>query len=71
MEALRNGRPGPNETWEELAEHSLTHDDLGSPLLLAAAKGTLQVRREGALTILADGDVPLPRSPQRGERGWY
>lgn len=21
-------QPGPDETWEELAEHSLTHDDL-------------------------------------------
>jgi hypothetical protein len=23
--------PGPDESWEELAEHSLTHDDLPGP----------------------------------------
>ena len=28
MEPLRNGQPGEHECWEELAEHSLTHDDL-------------------------------------------
>lgn len=28
MEPLQDGQPGPNETWDELAEHSLTHDDL-------------------------------------------
>lgn len=31
MEPLRNGKPGPNECWDELAEHSITHDDLSSP----------------------------------------
>ena len=28
MEALINGEPGPHECWQELAEHSLTHDNL-------------------------------------------
>jgi hypothetical protein len=28
MEALVDGHPGPNETWEELAEHSLLRDDV-------------------------------------------
>jgi hypothetical protein len=23
--------PGPDESWQELAEHSLTHDDLPAP----------------------------------------
>jgi hypothetical protein len=31
MERLRNGQPGPHECWRELAEHSLTHDDLVIP----------------------------------------
>jgi hypothetical protein len=36
MERLINGKPGLHESWQELAEHSLTHDDLGSPEKLAA-----------------------------------
>jgi hypothetical protein len=28
MQPLVNGLPGPSECWDELAEHSLTHDDL-------------------------------------------
>ena len=28
MEQLINGHPGPHESWRELAEHSLTHDNL-------------------------------------------
>lgn len=28
MERLRDGQPGLHESWRELAEHSLTHDDL-------------------------------------------
>lgn len=28
MALLVDGRPAENEMWEELAEHSLTHDDL-------------------------------------------
>jgi hypothetical protein len=28
MAPLVDGEPGPGECWEELAEHSLTHDDL-------------------------------------------
>jgi hypothetical protein len=28
MEQMQNGRPGPHESWRELAEHSLTHDNL-------------------------------------------
>jgi len=30
MEALVDGQPGPDECWEELAEHALTHDNLPS-----------------------------------------
>jgi hypothetical protein len=70
VEQLRNGKPGPHETWEELAEHSLLHDDVGSPVVLAAAAGTLRIEVDGAMAVLMDGDVPLPRSVQRGERGW-
>jgi hypothetical protein len=28
MQPLVDGHPGADESWEELAEHSLTHDDL-------------------------------------------
>jgi hypothetical protein len=28
MEKLTDGKPGLHESWRELAEHSLTHDDL-------------------------------------------
>lgn len=28
MEPLRNGQPGPDETWDELAEHAVSHDDV-------------------------------------------
>lgn len=28
MKPLVNGHPAPGECWEELAEHSITHDDL-------------------------------------------
>lgn len=28
MQPLVNGQPGPDETWEELAEHSLLGDDV-------------------------------------------
>jgi hypothetical protein len=72
MQPLVNDQPGRDECWEELAEHALTHDDLGSPLRLAAAAGTLRVDVDpvtGAARAL-DGDAPLPRHPQRGERGW-
>lgn len=71
MEPLRNGRPGPGETWEELAEHALTHDDVGSPILLAAARGPLRVEHDRGVTRLLDCDGwPLPRYRQRGEAGW-
>ena len=32
MQPMVNGQPGPDESWEELAEHSLTHDDLLPPV---------------------------------------
>lgn len=28
MQPLVNGEPGPDESWEELAEHAFTHDDV-------------------------------------------
>jgi hypothetical protein len=28
MQPLIKGQPGQDESWEELAEHSLTHDDM-------------------------------------------
>lgn len=31
MQPLVNGQPGPCETWEELAEHSLLCDDVPPP----------------------------------------
>jgi hypothetical protein len=31
VEVLVDGRPGPDETWPELAEHSFTHDDVARP----------------------------------------
>lgn len=31
MERMTGGRPGPHESWRELAEHSLTHDNLPDP----------------------------------------
>lgn len=31
VEKLVNDRPGEHESWRELAEHSLTHDDLPEP----------------------------------------
>jgi hypothetical protein len=31
MERLINGHPGADETWEELADHSLDHDDMPAP----------------------------------------
>jgi len=44
MQPLVNDQPGRDECWEELAEHALTHDDLGSPLQPPpAAAGTLRV----------------------------
>lgn len=72
MQALVNGRPGSRECWEELAEHSITHDDLGSPAVLAGREGTLraEVDPETGVAVMMDGDAPLPRYPQRGERGW-
>jgi hypothetical protein len=33
MEKLIDGHPGRHECWEELAEHSLTHDDLPRQLV--------------------------------------
>jgi len=72
MEALRNGKPGAHECWEELAEHSLTHDDLGSPIFLAAQSGTLTIGTEpGGWSVIEIEGEPLPHYPQRGERGWY
>jgi hypothetical protein len=70
MQTLINGSPGSRETWEELAEHSLTHDDLGSPIALAGRNGTLRIEINPATHMprLMDGDAPLPRHPQRGER---
>jgi hypothetical protein len=71
MEPLVNGHPGGNETWEELADHSFDHDDVGSPLLLAAARGPLIINVENGVTVVKDcTGKPLPRHPQRGERGW-
>lgn len=72
MQALVNGSPGSRECWEELAEHSLTHDDLGCPAVLAGREGTLRIEIDQATHAprLMDGDAPLPRYPQRGERGW-
>jgi len=32
MEPMIDDRPGPHECWRELAEHSLTHDDLPDPV---------------------------------------
>ncbi len=32
MEPLVDGHPGPDECWRELAEHSITHDDLPAPV---------------------------------------
>lgn len=39
MLPLVDGEPAPGESWEELAEHSLTHDDLPAeaPASLLAA----------------------------------
>lgn len=31
MQPLVNGKPGPDETWEELAEHALDHDNVVAP----------------------------------------
>lgn len=31
MKPLVNGEPADGECWEELAEHSLTHDNLPDP----------------------------------------
>lgn len=65
--------PGwPHESWREYADHCFDHDDVGSPAALAARKGTLHAEVDPAthVTVLMDGDTPLPRYPQRGERGW-
>jgi hypothetical protein len=35
MEPLTDDRPGLHESWRELAEHSLTHDDLPVPAVPA------------------------------------
>lgn len=69
MEQLRNGQPGPHETWDELAEHSLTHDDLGSPIVLAAQYGRLlvDVVAPGRVRLLTPDGWPLPRYRQHGE----
>lgn len=54
MEPLVDGQPGLHECWRELAEHSLTHDDLTA---------RLQAPLADAVT---DGRVhPAPLAPQR------
>jgi hypothetical protein len=73
MEQLRNGQPGPHETWDELADHSLDHDDLGSPIVLAARYGPLLVdvsSKPGLVVMRTPDGWPLPRYRQRGEDGW-
>lgn len=45
MLPLVNGEPAEGESWEELAEHSITHDNLipgltGNRLILTAHDGT-------------------------------
>jgi hypothetical protein len=52
MEPLVHGLPGPHECWRELAEHSLTHDDLPRP-------------REGAVIAVMPGQLAL-LVPTRG-----
>lgn len=71
MEQLRNGQPGPHETWEELAEHSLLRDDVGSPIVLAARYGRLlvDIPRPGLVRMLTPDGWPLPRYKSRGEGG--
>jgi hypothetical protein len=39
MERLINGKPGLHESWQELADHSIEHDDLGTPAQLAEQDG--------------------------------
>jgi hypothetical protein len=56
MEPLVNGQPGPDETWEELAEHSLTHDDAARQGWARTGPGTRDgiPRTRGGVAALAD-----------------
>jgi hypothetical protein len=36
VEKLVNGLPGPHESWQELADHSIEHDQLPEPVVPVA-----------------------------------
>jgi hypothetical protein len=68
MQPLVNGEPGPFECWDELAEHSLTHDDLPVTGQSPAAPSGYPVTLEWQVTAecrTADG-TPAASATVRG-----
>lgn len=60
MEPLRNGQPGPHECWDELAEHSLTHDDLRRtrrwpPRIRRGTGGQVRAYRDAQYALFRNG----------------
>jgi hypothetical protein len=66
MENLQDGQPGPDESWRELAEHSIGHDQLSTEVPHPDAFRRFTAERRAQVTVPSEPDMAWARQRLAG-----